>query len=189
MKKFTPLVFLIAVAIIAGCSSVSVTADYDKTVDFKQFKTYSYYGWAKNSDQILNDFDKNRIEEAFANEFNKRGMTYVEKNGDITVALFIHTQQEQQVTATTTGMGGGYGGYYGYGPGWGWGTGMATTTYNTYNYTVGTLVCEVFDTKKEQLIWQSIGKGEIEENPQKRERTIPVKVAKIMSYYPVQPAK
>ena len=189
MKKYKPILILLAVAIIAGCSSVAVTADWDKTVDFTQFKTYSYYGWADNSDQILNEFDKKRIEEAFADEFSKRGLTYQEEGGDLTVALFVHTQQEQQVTATTTGTGVGYGGRYGYGPGWGWGGGMATTTYKTYNYTVGTLVCDVFDTKKEQLIWEGVGKGEIETNPQKRERTIPQKVAKIMTYYPVQPPK
>ena len=50
-------------------------------------------------------------------------------------------------------------------------------------------VCDVFDTQAQKLIWEGVGKGEIETNPQKRERTIPQKVAKIMSYYPVQPVK
>ena len=71
MKKLSPILILLAIAIIAGCSSIAVTADWDKTVDFTQFKTYSYYGWAANSDQILNEFDKKRIEQAFAEEFEK----------------------------------------------------------------------------------------------------------------------
>jgi len=119
MKKYTLALFVLALAVIVGCSSISVTSDYDKTIDFTQYKTYSYYGWADNSDQMLTGFDKERLEKAFADEFAKRGFTYAEENGDITVALFIHTQQEQQVSATTTGMGAGYVGLWGHGLGWG----------------------------------------------------------------------
>jgi hypothetical protein len=79
----------------------------------------------------------------------------------------------------------GYGGYYGYGPGWGWGGGMSTTTVNTYDYTVGTLVCSVFDTNEKKLIWEGSGSGEINENPQDRENSIPKAVSKIMAQYPI----
>jgi len=82
-------------------------------------------------------------------------------------------------------MGGGYGGYYGYGPGWGWGGGMSTTTYDTYDYAVGMLVCDVYDTKAQKLIWEGVGKGTVSENPQKREASIPKVVAQLMAQYPV----
>ncbi len=190
MKHLTVLAIVVTM-ILASCSSITVTSDYDKSVDFTKFRTYSYYGWADNSDKLLNDFDKERIEKAFGAELGKRNLTYQREGGDITVALFIVTEQKQQTTATTTGMGGryGYGGYYGYGPGWGWGTGMSTTTYNTYDYTVGTLVCDIFDTNGEQLIWEGVAQGTINENPQKREASIPKVVAQIMARYPVPAEK
>lgn len=110
------------------------------------------------------------------------------------VALYIVTEQKQETTATTTGMGGpyggyggGYGGYYGHGPGWGWGGGMSTTSYNTYDYTVGTLVCDVFHTGDKKLIWEGVGSGTVDDNPQSREDGIPKAVAKIMAQYPVAP--
>jgi len=189
MKKLLLLSALAVVMIISSCSSLTVTSDYDKSVDFTQYKTYSYYGWADNSDRILTPFDKERIEKAFADEFNKRGLTFQKEGGDLTVALYIVTEQKQQTTATTTGVGGmygGYGGYRGYGPGWGWGGGMSTTSYNTYDYTVGTLVCDVFDTKEKKLVWEGIGQGTVDDNPQSREDGIPKAVAKIMAQYPVQ---
>jgi len=192
MKKQILALIVIGLMIFGACSSLSVTSDYDKTVDFTKFKTYSYYGWAQNSDKILSPFDKERLETAFGDEFTKRGITFVKEGGDLTVALFIQTEQKQQTTATTTGMGGmygGYGGYYGYGPGWGWGGGMSTTSINTYDYTVGTLVCDVFDTKGQKLIWEGTGSGEINENPQNRENSIPKTVAQIMAQYPIQPLK
>ncbi len=185
---------LLLLLILSGCSSLKITSDYDKSVDFNAIKTYEYYGWAEDSDQILNRFDKERIEKAFGAEFDKRGMTYVEEDGDVIVALYIITEQKTQTTATTTGVGGGYGGYgyggyYGYGPGWGWGGGMSTTTYNDYDYTVGNLVVSVFDAEKEQLIWTSVGSGTVGKNPDAREKNIPRVVTAIMKKYPVQPAK
>jgi hypothetical protein len=184
------LMFGAFILLMAGCSTVQVSSDYDRSVDFTQYKTYSYYGWAHNSDKLLNQMDKDRIEKAFASEFNRRGLTYVKDGGDLVVALYIVTEDKQQTTATTTSFGGGpyYGGYYyGYGPGWGWGGGMSSTSINTYNYTVGTLICDVFDAKEKKLIWEGIGQKTIDENPANREESIPKAVAAIMAQYPVPP--
>lgn len=170
-----------------SCSSLKVSADYDKSVDFSKFKTIEYYGWALESDKLMNDLDKRRIENAFADEFKKRGMSLVESGGDLIVTLFIVVEQKRETTASTSGYGGYYGGYYGYGPGWGWGPSYGTTTISTYDYHVGTLVCDVFDKTDERLIWEGIGSKTIDEDPQTRDKTIPMAVSKIMKQYPVQP--
>jgi hypothetical protein len=180
------LALVLSVAFLASCSSIQVTADWDKTVDFSGYKTYSYYGWQKDSDKILNDFDKRRIEEAFANEFDKRGIQYVESGGDLVVSLFIVVDQKTGVNSYTNHYGARGYGYY---SPWGWGAGYSTTTYQEYDYLVGTLVCDVFDATSKGLIWQGVGSGTVDDNPSKRERNIPRTVAQIMSYYPVQPVK
>lgn len=185
---FRILPLLLFAAMISACSSIKVTTDYDKTVDFTQLKTFEYYGWAAESDKILNQLEKDRIEKAFGDEFRKRGLEYVEEGGDMVVVLFIMTEDKTQYNSTSTSMG--YGGFYGYGPGWGWGPGhgaMVTTTTSEYNYTVGTLVVDIYDSKAEKLIWESIGTGTINENPQKREKSIPKAAALIMAPYPVTP--
>lgn len=193
MKKLILLASISAMVILSACSGLTVTSDYDKTFDFNSHKTYSYYGWADNSDKILTPFDKERLEKSFADEFDKRGIKFQKEGGDLVVALYIVTQQKQETTATTTGAGGmyggygGYGGYRGYGPGWGWGGGMSTTNYSTYDYTVGTLVCDVFDAKEKKLIWEGTGQGTVDDNPQSREDNIPKSVAKIMAQYPIPP--
>lgn len=180
---------LLITVVLAACSSVKITTDYDKTIDFTQFKTFEYYGWADESDKILNPLEKERIERSFGDELRARGLEYVESDGDLMVALYIMTQEKTQYNATTTGMG--YSGYYGHGPGWGWGSGyrvgMATTTVSEYNYTVGTLVIDMFDAENERLIFESIATGTVDENPQNREKNIPKTVARIMAPYPVQP--
>lgn len=178
---------LVALVVFA-CSSIKVYSDYDKTYDFTQVKTAQYYGWADHTDKILPSFDKDRIEKAFGAEFKSRGITFTEsEDSDIIVSLHIVTEQKTETTATTTGTGGyGYGGYYGYGPGYGYGTGYSTTTYSTYDYTVGTLLVSVYDTKTKTLVWESAGQGTIEENPEKRDASIKYAVKAIMYKYPVK---
>ncbi len=186
-------VYIIATILVASCSSVKFNADYDGDVDFSKFKTLSYYGWQEESDKILNRFDKERIEQAFADEFKKRGVSVVEKNGDIIVSLYIVVDQKTGTTAYTNhyGAGGPYGYYggFGYGAGWGWGMGYSSTSYQEYDYKVGTLVCDVFDYDTKKLIWQGVVSGEIDENPKSRERNIPRVVKELMKRYPVDPIK
>ncbi len=183
------------VLFFSACSGIKVTTDFDKNVDFTKYKTFEYYGWEKDSDEILNRFDKERIENAFGKEFRKRGLKYVENGGDLIVTLYIVTKQKQQTSATTTGMGGmggmgyGYGGYYGYGPSYGWGGGYSHTTVNTYDYMVGTLIIDVYDATDKKLVWESIGEGTVEEDPKRRDESTVITVEKIMKPYPIKPTK
>lgn len=186
------LLGIISFLMVSGCSSIKVISDKDSTVDFSQFKTFEYFGWADESDKILNRFDKERIEKAFGIEFGKRGLTYVDSGGDVIVTLFIVAEQKTKTTATTTGMGGmygGYGGYRSYGPGYGWGGGMTTTTYQDYDYVVGTLVVDMYDAKEKHLIWEASGSRTVKENTKDREERINNSVALIMKKYPVPAAK
>ncbi len=173
--------------LLVSCLGVKVTTDYDKTVDFSQYKTFEYYGWAEESDKILNRFDKERIEKSFGEEFAKRGLEYVEEGGDLIVTLFIVVEQKTQKTANTTNYGGYYGGYYGYGPGYGWGPSYSTTTVSEYDYQVGTLVCDVYDAAEQKLIWEGIGTKTVDENPETRDKNIPKAIALLMQEFPVQP--
>jgi hypothetical protein len=190
MKNYLYL-FLVAL-ITAGCgSSVSVTSDYDKTTDFSKYKTFSYYGWADNSDKILTQFDKDRIESAFKSEFAKRGMTANQNNGDAIISLYIVVDQKTSYSSYTdhynNGMYGGmYAGRYRYGYGVGYGMGSSTTTTTGNKYAVGTLIVDVFDANDKKQIWQGIGKKTIDEKKNKREERINAAVAKIMKEYPVQ---
>jgi len=188
-KFILPLIIIATILMIlnTGCSSLKITADYDKSIDFSKYKTFEYYGWAKESDKVLNGLDKTRIEDAFAVEFAKRDLKLVESGGDLIVTLFIVIQEKTQTTANTSRMGGYYGGYYGYGPGWGWGPTYSTTTVSTYDYKVGTLVCDVYDKAQERLIWEGIASKTIDDNPNTREKNIPRVVAAMMHKYPVPP--
>jgi len=183
------IIYLFVIALMLGScgSSLKVTADYDGSVDFTQFKTYSYLGWGEKGKNAINDFDRRRIEAAFVHEFKLRGMSYVMEGGDIEVSLFLVTEQKTATEAYTDYYRP-YGGYY-YGSPWGWGAGYATTTYHQYDYTEGSLICDVFHGKEKKLIWQSVGSGTLSQSVSDRDKAIIQGVKKIMSLYPIPPKK
>jgi len=199
MKNILSILFI--GIMLYSCNTIKVVSDVDSSIDFSTYKTLEYYGWADNSDKILNDLEKKRIENAFGDEFEKRGFSLAEKGeGDMIVSLYIISEIKTETVANTNtthmgGMGGygmgGYGGYYGYGPGYGWGGGhsTSTTTYSERDYNVGTLVVSVYDAKKKELIWEAIGTKTIDDDPKSPEENIQKAVAKIMLEYPIQPEK
>ncbi len=194
MKKFLPISLLLAIFMLASCNSIQVSYDYDKTVDFTQFKTVSFHGWEKDSEKVLSPFDKQRIEEAVKTQFESRGIQYVEDDGELLVALYVVTQKKTEQVANTTGVGGGYygwgyGGGYGWGPGWGWGAPMSSiTTVNNIDYTVGTLVIDVFSSADKKLIWEGRGTKTVEDtNPTSNEERVTQSVTAIMADYPIKP--
>ena len=200
MKSLTFSLAILAAFAFSSCSSIKYTNDKDGAVDFAKYNTFKYYGWAEESNKILNSIDQERLESAFGRELNKRGLEYEKETGDLIVTLYIVTEEKTSRSATTTSMGGyggygygGYGGYYGHGPAYGWaGAGMggtSHTTYSEYDYVVGTIVIDIYDAKDKKLIWESIAKGTIKEKKKGREDRINSTVGKMMLSYPVKPAK
>ncbi len=177
-------------AFLFSCSSAKITSDYDKEADFSKYQDFHYLGWAKESGEMVNDLDKRRIEEAFGNEFSKRGIVFVDQSeADAAVSLFIVVDQKTGTTAYTDYYGGMGGMGYGYGrgyPGWGWGGGMSTTRYQEYDYLVGTLVVDVFDTETKKLVWQGVASGTMNEKTKNREARIQKMARAIMDKYPVK---
>jgi len=191
MKKSLKISTLLTLCLfLTGMLQAQVKSDYDKTIDFTKYKTYSFAGWQNDSDKLINDLDKTRILDAFKAEFDARNMTLVEDNADAVVTLFLVIDNKTSTTAYTNYMGGmgmGYG--YGWGMGMGAGMGTSTTTYSENDYEVGTLVVDVYDAGTKKLAWQGVLQKTINEKASKREKTIPKNAAKIMKQYPVPAAK
>ena len=192
MKKLAKLTTLIAISLFVFNSGLAqVSADYDKSVDFSKYQTYSFAGWQDDSDKLLNDIDKDRMRNAFQEEFAARNMKISNDNADAVVTLYLVVDNKTSTTAYTNYTGG-----MGYGAGRGWGMGVggmcfgsATTTYSENDYKQGTLVVDVYDASSKKLIWQGISQSTVQENASKRDKSIPKKVSKLMKKYPIDPVK
>ena len=76
---------------------------------------------------------------------------------------------------------GGYGGY-----GWrGWGAGgMGTATTTTSEYTVGTLVVDIFDAKSKQLLFRGTAQDELSDKPEKNQKKLAKASDKMFKDFP-----
>ena len=164
---------LAALLVMAGCSSTTVHVDYDRNVNPRNYKTF---GWAEapTGDDLseANPLLHKRIVSYIQAKLEASGLTYDQKNPDLWVTYYVATREELSLSTTTLG--------YGYGPGWAWdpywygawGYGPATTSVNVTTYTQGTLVIDIWDAKKKQLVWRGTLEGTVPENPEKVPRMI-----------------
>lgn len=181
--KLTVTFFLLLFIVSTGFSQEK--SSYDRSIDFTEFETYHFVGWNKDSDKILNDFDKKRVIEALKEEFKARGMSLVQSGEDVSITLFVVVDQEASPVAYAA-----FNGLYGYKGQWGWGidpgTGVANTTYVQDDYQEGTLVIDMYTASK-KLIWQGIITSGVKENVEEGEKSISRKVRRLMNAYPVEP--
>ena len=169
--KFIPMLFIF---ILGSCSSVRVNSDYDKTVDFTQYKTYAFQKQGIDKAQI-SEFDKKRILHAIDNELTKKGMSKSE-SPDLLVNIF--TKERERIDVDQYNAGWGYGWGYGWNPYlWGGRTFVSSTTE-------GTLYIDLIDAKKKELVWQGEGVGYLTENRNEKEKQINEFVAKILEQFP-----
>jgi hypothetical protein len=61
-----------------------------------------------------------------------------------------------------------------------------TTSYSESDYLHGTLVLDLIDILSKDMIWQGVATGTIKSNPEKREKSIPKTVSKMMKKCPVE---
>ena len=163
--------FAIALLYLTSCQSVRVVADYDKAAPFNSYKTYGFHKEGVDRAEI-SDLDKRRILKAIETSLLEKGFTKSE-TPDLLVNFF--TKEKQQVNIYNNNFNS---------FGWGWGGPYFGTQYNVSNSTQGTLYIDFIDTKRKELIWQGIGRGNISTSVKYKDERINEFVASILRQYP-----
>ncbi|WP_313804320.1 DUF4136 domain-containing protein [Flavobacterium sp.] len=172
--KTLKLVSLTLLFILGACSSVRVNSDFDKNVDFSQYKTYAYQKSGIDKAEI-SDLDKKRILRAIDNEMTNKGISKSEAP-DLLVTIFTKERERVDVSQYNAG--------WGYGWGWGWNPYLWGGRTYVSTSTEGTLYIDIIDAKKKELIWQGVGSGYLTQNTDKKDERINEFVSKILSQYP-----
>jgi len=169
----TALVVLLPALVLAQKTSF----DYDKTTDFSKYKTYALKDGTKVGQPLID----NRITAAIESELAAKGMTKNAASPDIVVVYHVAFDKQQDITAYSSG-GGGYG-VYGYRYGGGWPT---TTDVRVNEILVGTLVIDVADAAKKEVVWRGMGVKEVDTQAkaEKRDKNISEAVKKILGNFP-----
>ncbi len=173
MKRFMQSI-LAAIALM-GSSILAfagdVRTDYDHSVNFSQYKTYS---WAKV--QTTDPFYTSRIQQAVDEQLQAKGWKLVPTGGSVSVFATdnIHNQQEVQTMYDNLGDGWGWG--WGWG-GWGWccgwpGPSVSTATTSTVNQPVANLVIDLFDGNTKKLLWRSVATEDLSSKADKNTKMV-----------------
>jgi len=182
MKKatFYSILFFASVILISSCStSLKVSSDYDRTVNFSSYKTFSLYNLkAKGNVSQLN---QDRIAASIRAEMTKKGFAETTGQAALLGNAVTVLKSRMGVSASTS--------YYGYGGafrpyGYWVAPGSAYTSVSTYDYKDGSLLIDVIDARANRMIWTGNGSAEVYKKPKNPEEVINEVVAKIMANFP-----
>ncbi len=170
MKRTLLVAALAFVPVSLGAQKTSF--DFDKTANVAAFKSYSLKEGTKVGDPLID----NRIVSAIDAQLAAHGLTKTDAKPDVTVVYHIAFDKKQDISAYSTG--GGYG--YRWGGGWG------TTDIRVNEILMGTMVIDVADAAKGEVVWRGIGVKEVDVQAKadKRDKNINSAVAKILKNFP-----
>ncbi len=167
----------LVVAIAATAAAQDVKVDWDKSADFAKYKTFAIdvatkWGSPFGEQRALEEVEKTLV---------AKGWQKVDAaSADARVVIHGTTEEKKSLSSFYSG-GGGYGGYH-YG-----GMGMGTSTTTVNEFTVGTMVVDIFDAKTKNLIWRGIGADELSDKADKNQKKIANATKDMFKKFPPAP--
>jgi hypothetical protein len=182
--------------LLAGCSTVEVTHEFDPNTDFSALHTYDWLPPPKptgdprlDDNTILDARVHNAVDAALA----EKGFTRAADNPDVKVGYHVTLDRQQDVEYVNSSFGywgmypgpypsawGAYPAYPGY-PGYG-----VPAAVRVYNYLEGTLILDLFDARSKRLIWRGTARDEVNfrASPEKRQEKIDEAVRRMLAKFP-----
>lgn len=206
MRPTKLLTFLVAFAFTLACAyGQDVHYNYDRGTNFASYKTYQWveassaapkadlpgdppkfdlpggapFGDVRgrvSDDQLI----RRDIERAVDEQLAQKGLNKVEKNGDLVVTYHVGVREEKSVSLFGSGWKAG---------GTGWWDGSVQGQSSTIP--IGTLVVDVYDSARKQLIWRGYASKTIDlkKDPDKNYKNLQRAMAKLFKNYPPQTVK
>lgn len=152
-------IILTAVFLISSCATMRISVNYDKEINFSEYKTYRFvfpkHKQEKRGQKNNPIFTKNMMNE-IRPIMEAKGYTEAESQNDADILLHFYTyvkNRKDWVPAT-----------YRVGR---WGRTWRTSPGHVRHYKEGTLGIDIVDREEKMLIWQGIGTDVLDHhNPQ-----------------------
>ena len=152
--------------------------NYDRGANFSTYKTYQWVDLPNGVPDQLIDRD---VKRAVDEQLVQKGLTKVETDGDLQVGYEALISLEKGIDVSGFGMRNGA-------PGWGgWGGfDSGTVTGQTSTIPVGTLLVNLYDPVRKQLIWRGdVTKSiDLKKDPDKNYKNLQKAMAKLFKNYP-----
>ena len=160
---------LVAAAFARAAAAQDVSVDYDKTFDFSKIKTFAI----KMATPAANPLAEKRVLAEVEQALTAKGWTKTdEAKADAMTLLHGATQTKHSLST-----------FYSGGYGWRWG-GMGTAQTSVQDYTVGTLVVDIFDNKTKSLLFRGVASDELSDKPEKNQKKLAKVTDKMFKDFP-----
>ncbi len=184
MKVYTLFIAAMVSALLTGCSTLSVSYDYNQEVDFSVYKTYNWMPFPEGIE--TKSLNHGRFITAVENNLATKNIIKNTSAPDFLIAP--HFAKEKRINITDWGYSyapnviytrRGYRYYdpYGFYPAGG---------ISVYEYEQGTLILDFIDANNKQLIWRATARSIISpaSTPQKQTEKINNAVNEILQSFP-----
>ena len=186
--RLPALALAAALLTLAGCSTGPVVrAEYDKSVDFSQYKTFGFFSPLGTDRSGYETVVSQYLKAASRRELEARGLRYDEAAPQLRINFNARLSEQLRTTSMpgpSFGMG-----YYGYRGGFYSAWPMYSYDTITTSYTEGTLNIDVVDAARKQLVWEGVAVGNVNDTSAESIRPkIEQAVAAAFAKYPLAPA-
>ena len=152
----------------------SVNYDYDRAVNFANFRTYAWvHGTA-----LRDELNHKRVVTAIDSQLVSKGLFRVdgEREADMLVAYHANFDENVQITGFSSGFGP---------PRFGNVSGTATTQ----KVVSGTLIVDLMDARTRNVVWRGSAARDLDPSakPEKRDKNITKAAEKLFKNYPPKP--
>jgi hypothetical protein len=176
--KIRTLVVAAALSVSSSAFAQDVKVDFDKDANFSTLKTFAI----KLGTSWNNPLGEKRVLAEIQQGLAEKGWVPVTDDAKADAIVVLHGATEKQKSLNTF-YSGGYGGY-GWRGGWG-GAGMGGTSTTTVDeYTVGTLVVDIFNAKTKQLVYRGTATDELSNKPEKNAKKLAKASDKLFKDFP-----
>jgi hypothetical protein len=167
LMSFVRAVAVVCLGTVALAQQVSV--DFDRSADFKKFKTFA---WTTGT-PVRDDLNHKRIIRAVEEQLTIKGMAKAASDPDVLVAYHASVDRDLQITGI------------GSGPFYGAGRSMSARAQEVV---VGTLVVDLIDASTRAIVWRGTTASDL--NPaasaERRDKNMTKAAAKLFKNYPPQ---
>ena len=186
---------LLPILALEGCvAKYDVRTDSDPAIDFSAYKSFAIPPRPKpdTPDILDNSLVRKRLEGMFAKELTGHGLAPVADAAaaDLLVRYWVTTEAKTDISTVPSAGPYGYG--YGYGspyPYWGGRWGPMYQDVIVRDYTEGTLVLDLVDRQRDELVWRAYVVGTLSRERETVYELVEEALGRAFEDYPPQPRK
>jgi hypothetical protein len=155
MKKSICFLALVSLLMVLNCASVRVNVNYDETINFMQYRSFflvkSQQSQVTARRQARPLVFSKAIQDEIKENLQIKGFAEaaVKGNADLLVIFYTQIHNRRNIVQPTYRVGR-------------WGRVWGTRPGRVVHYKEGTLVIDIVDRKRQELVWQGIGNGALD---------------------------